>query len=293
MRDADQVPSVGHIPLFPGRAPVDDRGTGRRWSVGTGCIRVLVSSFLGLGLASPVIAQGASPSAALVAIEEACVCNFYVADQDQNLGKFYVQFSYPHRIPRDIEFITVLGPSGFVFSFDQRLFTIFNLNGYIPSVVQPGWPFLTRYMGFQENPLESGDYLVVVVDRLGNLETRFRHFEDGSASFIPRVNSVDHDEFLPLDGQFGVSLTTTVSWGIVEAADYYYVLRINSGARSVFMDNIFLDKTGLNKSSLTVPEGVLEPFTTYNWNIEICDSDDLGQINNCALLPSFVFTTGP
>jgi hypothetical protein len=156
----------------------------------------------------------------------------------------------------------------------------------------PGLPADTHYMGFTRQPMPEGLYTVTVAGVAGDTVTASRVFTDTSGAFIPTIDLIDYTRFSPIDHQTAVPRTPTLSWDVVEGDDLYYAVRVWQGRRLVFADNVFKNKTGLNKGSLTIPRGVLQARTWYTWNVEVCDSDELSEINHCAWLRSVAFRTG-
>lgn len=238
---------------------------------------------------------------ALVEIADVCVCNFYIPGVG-NRSKVFVGFEYPHRLPEDLLALVVYNEHGIVKVLNQQPLNSQNWNGFLRHEVGFGLPPLTWYMAFGPTPFASGAYAVAAIDRLGNVVIRGDTLTDRSATFIPQINGIDYQKFSPAHGATDVTLTPTLTWDIVPEAGYHYATRVYEGlypacqesntCDNVLFDNIFDNGSGMDKQELTVPPGVLAPNTTYTWYVEACDAGTASEINNCAHLLPFAFTTG-
>ena len=212
--------------------------------------------------AAAVLLWGGRPGSALaeplVAITHFVVCRFLVPESGLNPGKVYVGLTPPAGVPLAVRSVTVHGPDGFAFSFNQAPFGPLNLNGFHHIAAGPDVAPEAYYMGFTWRPLPDGLYTVTVEDVAGHVVSQSRTFRDGSAAFIPKIGAIDYSRFASADGWLQAPSSPTISWGIAEDADLYYLLRVWKGLRLVFRDDIFGNGTGLNKSAAAIPSGVLE-----------------------------------
>ena len=223
----------------------------------------------------------------------------YFPESQTEVGKVLVTFGLTFYPSYDVQLALVEGPDGFRFAFNHLShFDTVGWNGILRYTLDEYRRPVVALMALTGSPLRSGNYTFSIVDRNGNVIRRTTTFEDNSESFIPQVESIDYTQFSPTLGEGPTSLTPTITWDTFEKADYFYMLRVFSRDgtgrdETVFTDSIFNADSEPNKSFLDVPPGVLEPEKIYGWDVEICDSNDLKMVNNCALLPLFYMVTLP
>ena len=157
--------------------------------------------------------------------------------------------------PKDTVSLTATGPSG--------TFTL------TPAQT----PFRQRgifYAASSNTVVDDGTYTFVVTDSLGRTATVEKIFTYDST--VPRVD-VSTMKVNGMDNQAYVGTTTpTLSWEPVDGTGYYYQAFIyDYDGRAIW----YFDTT--EGTSVTVPEGYLQPDSPYKWWVRTCNIPETGQ----------------
>ena len=158
---------------------------------------------------------------------------------------FYIYITGPS--PEDISSCIAEGPSG---TFELQVST-------------HTWPHTLIYACVQNFIPDEGTYTFTATDVSGRVATFDKEFFYEET--IPRV---DEGSCLPAHESYTGTTMPTLGFSPV-GAGFWYKFFIMDYAGKMF---VYLSKLS-QESSLTVPDGILQPDTAYKWFIRVCDSE--------------------
>ncbi|MCF8146098.1 MAG: carboxypeptidase regulatory-like domain-containing protein [Deltaproteobacteria bacterium] len=150
--------------------------------------------------------------------------------------------------PQDVASFTATGPSG-----------TFNLNMLQPPFRQLG----TTYIASVPSVLQNGAYAFVITDSLGRTATVTRNFTYDAT--VPQVAS----STMKVEGKdnyaYVGTTTPTLTWDEVAGAFTYQLFIYDCDGQAIW----YFETTG--GTTVTVPEGYLQPDTPYYWWVRVND----------------------
>ena len=148
--------------------------------------------------------------------------------------------------PEDVVSFTVTGPSG---TFNLQTSLSFRQLGLM-------------YFHGEESILVDGSYTFLVTDGLGRTATVVKNFAyDGT------VPQIDPSSRSPQNGAYVETTTPTLSFDPVMDSDVYYQVFIEDYTSKA----VWYSSPHTQKTSFTVPEGLLQPNTPYWWVARVWD----------------------
>jgi len=166
--------------------------------------------------------------------------------------------------PKDIASCVVQGTSG---------------ESYDLSVLLANQQRSLTYLAMPGEIVDNGTYTFTVTDRKGRSESIVKSFTRDET-----VPSIDEGSRLPVDGAYVNTTTPTLSFTPLEDPSLLYKFYImDYGFKAIWWTNI----PG-SEAEITVPEGLLQPYTPYYWFVRVMDS----QLNNAQDSQMHRFYTG-
>jgi hypothetical protein len=154
--------------------------------------------------------------------------------------------------PTDVASFTVTGPSG---SFDMQTSLSFRQLGLM-------------YFHGEESILPNGSYTFLVTDSLGRSVSLTKDFV-----YDNNVPEVDPSTMRPQNGAYVETTTPTLSFDPVTGREVYYQVFV----QDPYSQDVWFSGPNSRSTSVTIPEGLLQPNTTYQWDVRVWDRDPDGQ----------------
>ena len=159
--------------------------------------------------------------------------------------------------PEDVASFTATGPSG-----------TFNLSLNQTPFIQLGNIYTTG----SASVVDDGTYTFLVTDSLGRTATVARIFVYNST--VPQVDSATMKVDAMGNQSYVGTATPTLSWDAVSwpgTPGYYQVFIYDYDGKAVWYNEV------TDGTSITVPEGYLQPDTAYRWWVRTGDKPEVGQ----------------
>jgi hypothetical protein len=177
--------------------------------------------------------------------------------------------------PWDMETLTLYGPGGLVGDFDiEGSITTHYLFGTLYSISAGG------------SLPDQGWYDFVLKDKDGLEYWESKYFTPNLIDVVDMSTGIS-----PLDSAYVNTTTPTFSWSPVTdetVATLYYRINIRDWNRKV----VVYTSERSPDTTVTVPDGFLEPDTAYTWQVQVYDSQNVYDVNNLSSSEWRGFATG-
>jgi hypothetical protein len=164
--------------------------------------------------------------------------------------------------PSDISYFRVTGPSGVY--YDLAATNSEKNRGLV-------------YFYSVDSVVTDGNYTFEIMDSLGRKATAVKYI-----TYDNTLPQMDGTTMLPADQTYVGTTTPTLSFAPVDGNYYYKVYIMDSGGKAFWYMSEISQAT-----SFTVPAGLLQPETPYNWWIRVFDSNSSPNNSRNSITLSF------
>lgn len=210
------------------------------------------------------LVAGVSPPAAH-ALPEPIITEAGVLSYQQDTGTATIFYAYilgPS--PEDVTSFTATGPAG-----------VFDLTNQLSISQQKG----LTYLYVLNSVADNGSYTFELTDSSGQTASTVKNF-----TYDDSIVPVDAATMSPSDLSYVGTTTPTLSFSPVSTDDARYKVYVRDyGGNAFWYNSSFTTDT-----SVTVPEGLLQPQTAYTWFVRVFDPEG----ENCHQSQSISFYTG-